>query len=56
MVEVAIFNVQMAITQKVCNPELWFMRSACHHIVLNICVKFKYFRRFSSYRVDISVW
>ena len=40
MVEVAVFNVQRAITPKVCNPELWFMRSACHHIVLNICMNF----------------
>ena len=40
MVELAIFNVQRAITPKVCNPELWFLCSARCLIVLNICVKF----------------
>ena len=38
MVEMAIFNVQRAITPKVCNPEL--LCSACPLILLNICVKF----------------
>ena len=36
----AVFNVQRAITLKVGNPQLWFMCSAHHLIVLNICVKF----------------
>ena len=36
-VEIGIFNVQ---TPKVCHPELWFLRSACRLMVLNICVKF----------------
>ena len=40
MVELAIFNVQRAITPKVCNPELRFLRSARRLMVLNICVKF----------------
>ena len=40
VVEMAISNVQRAITPKVCNPELRFLRSACRLIVLNICVKF----------------
>ena len=40
VVELAIFNVQRAITPKVCNPELWLPCSACCLIVLNICVKF----------------
>ena len=37
----AIFNVQRAITPKVCNPELRFLRSARRLMVLNICVKFR---------------
>ena len=41
MVEMAIFNVQKAITPKVCNPELRFLRSAGLLMVLNICVKFR---------------
>ena len=40
MVEMAIFNVQRAVTLKVCNPELRFLRSARRLMVLNICVKF----------------
>ena len=39
-VGLAIFNVQRAITPKVCNPELRFLRSACRLMVRNICVKF----------------
>ena len=40
VIDIAIFNVQRAITAKVCNPELNFLFSACHLMVLNICVKF----------------
>ena len=40
VVEMAIFNVQRAITPKVCNPELRFFCSAHLLMVLNICVKF----------------
>ena len=40
VVEMAIFNVQRAITQKLSNPELRFLRSANCLIMLNICVKF----------------
>ena len=40
MVEMAMFNVQRAITPKVCKPESWFMCSARCLIVLYICVKF----------------
>ena len=40
MVEMAMFNVQKAITPKVGKAELRFMCSACHLIVLYICVKF----------------
>ena len=40
MVEMAIFNVQRAITPKVCNPELPFLCSARCLMVLNICVMF----------------
>ena len=40
MVEMAIFNVQRAITQELGKPKLWFMHSACRLIVLYSCVKF----------------
>ena len=40
MVEMAISNVQRAITPKVCTPELRFLGSARSLTVLNICVKF----------------
>ena len=40
MVEMAMFNVQRAITQKVGKPELQFMCSAHPLIVLYIYVKF----------------
>ena len=36
-----MFNVQRAITPKVSQLELWFMCSACHLMVLYICVKFR---------------
>ena len=37
LVEMAMFNVQRAITPKVGKPELWFMCSACPLIELYIC-------------------
>ena len=40
MVEMAIFNIQRAITLKVGKQELWLMCSACRLMVFNICVKF----------------
>ena len=40
MVEMAIFNVQRAITPKGGNPELCFICSALRLMVLYICVKF----------------
>ena len=40
MVEMAIFNIQRAITLKVGKQELRFMCSACHLMVFNIWVKF----------------
>ena len=40
MMEMAIFNIQRAITLKVGNQQLWFMCFACHLMVFNICVKF----------------
>ena len=40
MVEMALFNVQRALTPKAGKTELWFMCSACHLIELYICVKF----------------
>ena len=41
MVEMAMFNVQRAITPKVGSPELRFMCSARRLRVLYICVKFR---------------
>ena len=40
MVEMAIFNIQRAITLKIGKQELRFMCSACRLMVFNICVKF----------------
>ena len=40
MIEMAMFNVQRAITLKVGKPELRFMCSAHCLIVLYICMKF----------------
>ena len=40
MLEMAIFNIQRAITLKVGQQKLPFMCSACHLMVFNICVKF----------------
>ena len=40
MVVMAMFNVQRAITPKVGKPELQFMCSTHHLLVLYICVKF----------------
>ena len=40
MVEIAIFNIQRAITLKIGNQELRVMFSACRLMVFNICVKF----------------
>ena len=34
------FQFQMAISPKIRNPELWFLRSACCPMLLYICVKF----------------
>ena len=41
VVEMAIFNVQRAITPKVCNAELQFLHSASRRMMHNICVKFQ---------------
>ena len=40
MVEMAIYNIQRAITLKVGKQELQFTCSACHLMVFNICVMF----------------
>ena len=40
MVEMAMFNVQRAITPKADKPALGFMCSACCLMMLYICVKF----------------
>ena len=57
MVEMAIFNIQRAITLKVGKQELYFMCSACHLMVFNNCVKFheKYVKRFKSYGADTKI-
>ena len=57
MVEMAMFNVQRAITPKVGKPELLFMCSECSLIVLYICVKFRenILGRYQSYGVDTNV-
>ena len=41
MVEMAMFNVQRAITPKLVKPGLRFISSASRFIVLHICVKFR---------------
>ena len=40
VLETAPYKVQKGITKKIHNQELWFLHSACHHKVLNICTKF----------------
>ena len=40
-VEVAIFNIQRAITPKVGKSELWLICSACCMMVLYICMKLR---------------
>ena len=53
MVEMAIFNIQRAITLNVGKQELRFMCSACHLMVFNIYVKFH--ENMSSYGTDTKV-
>ena len=53
MVEMAMFNVQRAITPNVSKPELWLI---CRLVELYICVKFRENERFSTYRADTSTW
>ena len=38
--ETATKKVQRDVTQKVSIQELWFLRSACHLMLVNICMKF----------------
>ena len=40
VLETATYKVQRAITQKVSIQELWFLRSACRLMLVNICMKF----------------
>ena len=37
---IKIAKTQRAITPKIEKPELWFLCSACHLMVFNVCVKF----------------
>ena len=55
MVEMAIFNIQRAITLKVGKPELWFMCSAHRLTVFNVCVKFHEIKRFKTYEADMKI-
>ena len=36
-----LFSVKGAITQKIGNPDLWFLHSACRLMLVYICVKFQ---------------
>ena len=36
----ANYKLQRGVTQKIHTKELWFLHSACHLLVLNICMKF----------------
>ena len=36
----ANYKLQRDVTQKIHIQELWFLHSACHLLVLNICMKF----------------
>ena len=57
MVEVAIFNVQRAITPKLGKPQLRFMHSAYCLMVLYICVKFcENITNSISYGANKSTW
>ena len=38
--DTAIYKVQRGTTKKIHKQKLWFLHSACPHIVLNICIKF----------------
>ena len=34
------YKIQRGITKKIHEQELWFLHSACRHVVFNICMKF----------------
>ena len=36
----ANYKLQREVTENIHNQELWFLHSACHLLVLNICMKF----------------
>ena len=36
----ANYKLQREVTQKIHIQELWFLRSACHLMLVNICMKF----------------
>ena len=38
--ETGTYKVQRDVTQKVSKQELWFLHSACHLMLVNICMKF----------------
>ena len=52
----ANYKHQREVTKKIHIQELWFLHSACHLLVLNICMKFyeyTYLEQFQSYRADM---
>ena len=57
MVEMAMFNVQRAITPKVDKAELRFISSIRSHRALNLCeISLKYLKWFPTYRAETSTW
>ena len=58
MVEMAMFNVQRAITPRVGKPELRFICSARCLMMLYICMTFRenITKRYQSYGADTSTW
>ena len=41
MTGITIYNVQRVVTPKAGNSELWFLCSACHIMVIYICINFQ---------------
>ena len=53
--ETATLKVQRDVTQKVSIQELWFLRSACHLMLVNICMKF-HEDTLNSFKVTERMW
>ena len=57
MVEIAMFNVQRAITPKVGTPVTVYIFCTLPYDALRLCeVAWKYYKRFQSYGADTSTW